>query len=162
MTSAALRIGINEKSRHAVAAVLTRTLAEELLLSATIRHCLGSVPVFHSLHRLCCDQSRELGRWLNELGSRIWAPVLRAGAAVAPRATRVVFPTRGGLGRGMVEQVRARHEELGVRLRADAEKCSRELGDLGAAQFLGRFAEFHEISSWVLGMALEAAEPARV
>src|SRR6187549_2758610 len=67
------KAGFGERARAAVASILNHALAEELLLSSTTRDFSGTVPNFHSLHRLFADQYRQLERWVDRLASCTWA-----------------------------------------------------------------------------------------
>jgi starvation-inducible DNA-binding protein len=161
--SPAPKTGITEKARAAVSAILTHALAEELLLSSTTRDFSGTVPAFHSLHKLFADQYRQLERWLDQLATRTWAlgstPGAKMGELVAARCVALSgrVPERT-----MVGELLSLHEELAVRLREDVRKCSQLLGDPGTADVLTRLVEFHETNAWILRMVLEGPEPARV
>lgn len=157
--------GFTKRARRAVASILSHALAEELLLSSTTRDFSGTVPSFHSLHRLFVDQYRQLERWVDQLASCTWALAPAAGAEgkMDELAAARCVALRGRLSaNAMVAELLTLHEELAARLRDDVRKCSLTLGESRAANVLSGLAEFHETTAWLLRMVLQGAEPARI
>jgi starvation-inducible DNA-binding protein len=160
-----MKVGFAERARAAVASILNHALAEELLLSSTTRDFSGTVPSFHSLHRLFVDQYRQLERWVDQLASRTWALAPAGGGEEKMdelAAARCVLLRERVPANTMVSELLALHEELAARLRDDVKKCSQTLGDPNTADVLARLVEFHETTAWMLRMVLQGAEPVRV
>ena len=157
--------GLNERARAGVASILRHALAEELLLTSTTRGFSGTVPNFHSLHRLFADQYRQLERWVDQLALRAWSLVPSAGAEGKMEelaAARCVELEERVPASTMVAELLALHEQLAERLRDDVRKCSQTLGDPVTAAVLQRLVEFHETTAWLLRMVGQGVEPARV
>lgn len=155
----------SNRARAAVASILNHALAEELLLSSTTRDFSGTVPNFHSLHRLLADQYRQLERWVDQLASRTWAlgPSASADNKMDELAAARCVTLRDRMPEDtMVAELLSLHEELADRLREDGRKCSHALGDPTTAGVLERLVEFHETTAWMLRMVLQGAAPARV
>lgn len=158
-------VGFTRRARATAAAMLNHALAEELLLSSLTRGFSGTVPHFHSLHRLFAEQYRQLERWVDQLALRIW----NLGSAAGPEgkmdelaaARCVTLPERVPAGT-MLRELLALHESIAERLRDDVEKCSRQLGDPGTADVLAGLVEFHENTAWLLRTVLQEPEPARL
>lgn len=150
-----------EKARPQVAAILIHALAEELVLSSTTRDFSGTVPNFHSLHKLFAGQYRQLGQWLDQLATRMWSVGGTPGAKMEALATArcMEMPERMPP-RTMLGELMALHEDLARRLRGDSETCAAELGDPGTADILSRLVEFHETTAWMLRTLLETPEVA--
>ena len=158
------KAGFSERARAAVISILNHALAEELLLSSTTRDFSGTVPRFHSLHRLFADQYRQLQRWVDQLASQTWSMVSSGQAETKMselRAARCVDLGERMPPTTMVAELLALHEQLAESLRDDVRKCSQTLGDPATAAVLQRLVEFHETTAWMLRMVGQGPEAAR-
>lgn len=159
------KAGFTGRARSGVAAILYHALAEELLLSSTTRDFSGTVPNFHSLHRLFLDQYRQLERWVDQLATRTWALGSSEGGdakLTELTAARCVNLPERVPASDMVGELLTLHEQLAARLREDVQKCSQQLGDRGTADVLAGLVEFHENTAWLLRMVLQGPAPTRV
>jgi DNA-binding ferritin-like protein len=146
---------VKEKLGSAWAALLQPILAEECSLLVRTQIYRGNVrgPNSPSLHQLFDDQRRQIDGWLAQL----LQSTREAGLSVCESIdglTRASLATESPpvdlSGPEMIQDLRARHEELSRRLRRDAAQWR----DPPTLQLLQRLADFHDTAAWILQVVL--------
>ena len=152
-------IGITDKNRKAVSAILSDLLADEVALYVATRGAHWNVvgPNFGALHSFFESQYEALDDILDDVAERIRALGFTAPASVAAYAkAKSIDDSAGDAGSAsaMIEKLLAAHEVIVRELRSDAEKAG-ECGDEGTADFLVGLMESHEKMAWMLRSHLE-------
>ena len=152
-------IGISDKNRKAVSAMLADLLADEVALYVATRGAHWNVvgPNFGALHSFFESQYEALDDILDDVAERIRALGFRAPASVAAYAKAKSIDDSAGdasSANAMIEKLLAAHEVIVRELRSDAEKAG-ECGDEGTADFLVGLMESHEKMAWMLRSHLE-------
>jgi starvation-inducible DNA-binding protein len=153
--AARISIGLSEKQRTAVVAILNTVLADEFVLYTKSRRFHWNVegPNFSELHELFQKQYERLEEVIDEVAERARA---LGGIAVGSleeyldRTRLDEEPGRGYDARGMIAALLADHETLIRSLREDLEICSTEYGDEGTTDFLTGLMQVHEKAAWML------------
>ena len=152
-------IGISDKDRKAVSALLADLLADEVALYVATRGAHWNVvgPNFGALHSFFESQYEALDDILDDVAERIRALGFAAPASVGAYAKAKSIDDSAGEASSatvMIEKLLAAHEVIVRELRSDAEKAS-EHGDEGTADFLVGLMESHEKMAWMLRSHLE-------
>ena len=152
-------IGISDKNRKAVSALLADLLADEVALYVATRGAHWNVvgPNFGALHSFFESQYEALDDILDDVAERIRALGFAAPASVGAYAKAKSIDDSAGEASSatvMIEKLLAAHEVIVRELRSDAEKAS-EHGDEGTADFLVGLMESHEKMAWMLRSHLE-------
>ncbi|GIK87620.1 MAG: DNA starvation/stationary phase protection protein [Betaproteobacteria bacterium] len=152
---AAPEIGIAEKQRQAVVAILNTVLADEFVLYTKTRRFHWNVqgPDFSELHDLFQKQYEQLGQIVDDVAERARSldGVAAGSLEEYVRLTRLdEQPTMGYDARGMIAALLADHETLIRNLRQDLRICSDQHGDEGTMDFLTALMQAHEKTAWML------------
>ena len=152
-------IGISDKNRKAVSAMLADLLADEVALYVATRGAHWNVvgPNFGALHGFFESQYEALDDILDDVAERMRALGFTAPASVGAYAkAKSIDDSAGDAGSAtlMIEKLLAAHEVIVRELRTDADKAS-EYGDEGTADFLVGLMESHEKMAWMLRSHLE-------
>jgi starvation-inducible DNA-binding protein len=155
MPIAPAEIGMSEKQRQAVVAILNTVLADEFVLYTKSRRFHWNVqgPDFSELHDLFQKQYEQLGQIVDDVAERARALDGFAAGSLEEylRLTRLnEEPTRSYDARGMIAALLADHETLIRSLRQDLRTCSDQHGDEGTMDFLTGLMQTHEKTAWML------------
>jgi starvation-inducible DNA-binding protein len=155
MSIATAEIGIAEKQRQAVVAILNTVLADEFVLYTKSRRFHWNVqgPNFSELHDLFQKQYEQLSQIVDDVAERARALDGVAAGSLEEylRLTRLnEEPTRSYDARGMIAALLADHETLIRSLRRDLRTCSDQHGDEGTMDFLTGLMQAHEKTAWML------------
>lgn len=152
-------IGIPDKNREKVAALLAPLLADEYVLQAKTRNAHWNVvgPDFHAMHLFFEEQYTKLAQVIDDIAERI-----RALGAVAPgslgaflKLTRLKeLDSSLRHSPHFVKTLLADHETLIRAMREAAEDCQK-LDDEGTNDFLIGLVQEHEKTAWMLRATLE-------
>jgi starvation-inducible DNA-binding protein len=148
-------VGLGEKSREAVVAVLNTVLADEFVLYTKTRRFHWNVqgPDFSALHALFQQQYEQLGRIVDDVAERARALDGFAAGSLEEylRLARLGEGPAGNYdARGMIAALLADHEALVRSLREDLRACSDRHGDEGTTDFLTGLMQAHEKTAWML------------
>ncbi len=156
-------IGVLEKDRLAVSALLNKLLADEFLLYAKTRNFHWNVTGMHfaSLHALFEKQYEEVNEIVDQLAERV-----RALGHVSMGSLREFLdhsrlrelPGAMLPAERMVLALLEDHESLVRALRQDLEICAQR-HDAGTSDLLTGLMERHEKAAWMLRSHLGAALP---
>jgi starvation-inducible DNA-binding protein len=152
-------LGITDKNRTAVVAILNPILADEYLLYTKTRNYHWNVvgPQFNDLHKFFESQYEALNEVIDEVAERTRTLGGRALGTLAEFVQHARFKERPGErpeARGMIADLLADHEALVRQLRDDVEAVTK-LGDTGTTDFLTGLLEKHEKMAWMLRAFLE-------
>lgn len=152
-------IGITDKNRKAVSAMLAGVLADEVALYVATRGAHWNVvgPNFGALHGFFESQYEALDEMLDDVAERMRALGFTAPASVGAYArAKSIDDSAGDAGSAtsMIEKLLVAHEVIVRELRAAATIAS-EYGDEGTADFLIGLLESHEKMAWMLRSHLE-------
>jgi starvation-inducible DNA-binding protein len=151
--------GMGDKDRAALAAMLSRLLADEVLLYTKTRNYHWNVrgPHFNDLHKLFDAQYAELNGTVDEVAERIRALGFTAPGTLAEFARLARLAEKPGDSPdapGMLKNLLHDHEALCRSLRKDVEAAEGH-GDPATADFLTGLLEQHEKTAWMLRASLE-------
>ncbi|MDR1789936.1 MAG: DNA starvation/stationary phase protection protein [Opitutaceae bacterium] len=153
-----LNIGLPEKAREAVAAVLARLLADEHVLYIKTRgfHWNITGRAFGTLHKLFEEQYDALAESIDEIAERIRQLGMPApGSMKALLKLAALKENEAALGEWeMVAALRDDHEAVIRSLRAGIAVAAKN-GDDGNNDFLVGLLEQHEKAAWFLRAHLE-------
>jgi starvation-inducible DNA-binding protein len=156
----AVNIGLGQRQRQAVAAILSPLLADEYLLYTKTRNYHWNVvgPQFNDLHKFFEAQYEALDEIIDEVAERGRALGGRAVGTLAEflELARLKEHTgRPPAAREMIRDLLGSHEALIQTLRKDIETVDGH-GDAGTNDFLTGLMEQHEKMAWMLRSFLEA------
>jgi starvation-inducible DNA-binding protein len=148
-------IGIAERQRQAVVAILNTVLADEFVLYVKSRRFHWNVegPNFSELHELFQRHYEQLGQVVDDVAERARAlDGIAAGSFEEYlKLTRLKEePATLYDARGMIAVLLADHEALIRNLRQDLVICSEQYGDEGTMDFLTGLMQAHEKMAWML------------
>lgn len=153
-------IGIEEKNRREVVAILNRLLADEYVLYTKTRNFHWNVtgPNFHDLHLFFQNQYDALDEIVDDVAERarsLGGTSLGSMREFVEHARLQEVP--GGLrpSREMVAELARDHESVIRQLRGDLEACDEKYGDVGTNDFLTGLMEKHEKMAWMLRATCE-------
>jgi len=152
-------IGIADKSRDGVVAVLNALLADEYVLYTKTRNYHWNVvgPQFNDLHKFFEAQYSEVDDIVDEVAERARALGGNSAGTLTEflKLTRLKEPSGQPAASKMLANLLADHEALIRQLRADAEIVGGKYGDSGTNDFLIGLMERHEKMAWMLRAFLE-------
>jgi starvation-inducible DNA-binding protein len=153
-------IGLDEKHRDGLVAMLNTLLADEVTLYQKTRNFHWNVygPHFHSLHIFLEKQYEELdemgdevAEWTRKYGGRAQATLQEI-----TRATRLPeHPGKYPPAMEMIAELLADHQRIIVELRKDVERADEEFDAQDAVDFFTGTMEAHEKMAWMLRAHLE-------
>ncbi len=152
-------IGISDKNRKIVCALLADLLADEVALYIATRGAHWNVvgPNFGALHGFFERQYEALDDILDDVAERMRSLGARAPATVGAYAkTKSIDDTAGeaGAAAAMIEKLLAAHESI-IRAIRKATDVADDAGDSGTEDFLVGLMEQHEKMAWMLRSHLE-------
>lgn len=152
-------IGINEQDREAIAAGLSRLLADSytLYLKTHNYHWNVTGPLFNTLHLMFETQYTELATAVDEIAERIRALGLPAPGSYADFAglTAVEDAVGGERAEEMIRQLLIGPETV-VRTARAAFPAADEAHDEPTADLLTQRMQVHEKNAWMLRSLLES------
>ena len=148
-------IGINEKNTAAVAADLSKILADEFILYAKTRNAHWNVEDanFHSIHKFFEDQYELLDELMDDVAERIrsighFAP---ATLKVYLQLTHLTELSRAeNSSKGYFSELLTDHERIVMNLRSKINLFANDYHDLGSSDFITGLMETHEKMAWML------------
>lgn len=154
-----ISIGLTDRDRNAVVAVLNALLADEFVLYAKTRNFHWNVLGlhFHDLHKFFQTQYEQIDDFVDDIAERVrtlGGTPLGSLAEFLKHARLKEASGRLPDARGMVAALLADHEAVVRSLREGVKACERH-GDAGTADFLTGLMEEHEKTAWMLRAAAE-------
>ncbi len=161
--TATLNLGIDPEKLPGMLNILSKLLADEMVLYAKLRNYHWNVtgPHFHSLHEMFEDQYTQIAEVVDEVAERIRQYGANAPGTLAEfiQLTRLSeHPGTYPNAKTMVGNAVADHESLIRFLRADIEEIDDEADDVGAEDLLTGLLQQHQKMAWMLRTYLEAGE----
>lgn len=151
-----INIGIDDKSRKAIVAILNATLADEIVLYFKTRNFHWNVEgaSFSEHHQFFESQYEALDDMMDEVAER--ARMLDGAAAGSmaefvklARIKETVGKPRDG--KAMIAELLSDHEAVIRQLRKDIDKIDDDLdADIGTEDFLTGLVQQHEKMAWML------------
>jgi starvation-inducible DNA-binding protein len=156
----ALNIGLSDRQRDAVVAILNTLLADEYLLYTKTRNYHWNVvgQRFNDLHKFFEAQYGELNDIVDEVAERARALGGHAMGTLTEFLKQTRLKEEAGVypdDRGMIADLLADHEAIIRHLRVDLEACADKYQDMGTTDFLTGLMERHEKMAWMLRAFLE-------
>lgn len=153
-------IGISEKNKDAVVAILNDLLSDEYLLYTKTRNYHWNVTGtdFAELHKFFESQYEALDGIVDEVAERarsLGGRSLGTLTEFVKQARLKEYPKTYPDSKKMLKDLLGDHEELINLLRADQAACSEKYGDAGTCDFLTGLMEQHEKMAWMLRSFLE-------
>ncbi len=153
-------IGIADKDRKAVAAILNRTLSDEYVLYTKTRNFHWNVTGtdFSELHKFFEAQYEELDGIIDEVAERVRSlgeKSLGTLVEFLKHATLKETPGTYSAANKMIGALLADHEAIVQNLRKDLVACAESHEDVGTSDFLTGIMEQHEKMAWMLRAYLE-------
>ena len=152
-------IGISDKNRKAVSALLANLLADEVALYVATRGAHWNVvgPNFGALHGFFESQYEALDEILDDVAERMRSLGNKAPATLSAYANAKSIDDTAGEANSaavMIEKLLAAHESIIRSLRKSSEIAD-DAGDAGTEDFLVSLMEEHEKMAWMLRSHLE-------
>lgn len=153
-----VNIGVPDKARKEIAAILVKLLADEYILYTKSRNAHWNVTGadFHAMHGFFEEQYDQIDESIDEIAERIRALGHDAPGSLAEfikLARLKEIPGASHKSGKFAEALLADHETIIRQLRDDAPKCAK-LGDDGTNDFLVGLMEAHEKMAWMLRATL--------
>lgn len=154
-----IQIGLSDKDRNGIVAILNITLADEFLLYAKTRNYHWNVvgPNFGELHKFFEAQYVQLDVIMDSVAER--ARVFRGNAigTLAKFAKTSRLKEKPGVypdAKTMISDLLNDHESLIRNLRDDLDMVDEKYNDAGTSDFLTGIMEEHEKMAWMLRATL--------
>ena len=153
-----VNIGINEQDRAAIAAGLSRLLADSytLYLKTHNYHWNVTGPQFNTLHQMFEGQYTELAAAVDEIAERIRALGVRAPGSYSAysQLTRIEEGNGEESADEMIRQLAIGQETI-VRTARDAFPAADKASDEPTADLLTQRMQIHEKNAWMLRSMLD-------
>jgi starvation-inducible DNA-binding protein len=153
-----INIGLDEKEREAIAAGLSRLLADTytLYLKTHNFHWNVTGPMFQTLHTMFMTQYTELWQSVDEIAERIRALGFPAPGSYSAFSKLTSVPEADGVPAAgeMIRQLVAGHETV-VRTARELFPLVDEAHDEPSADLLTQRMQVHEKTAWMLRSLLE-------
>lgn len=154
-------IGIEEKNRSAVAALLNNVLADEYVIYTKARNFHWNVvgSDFQELHKFFEAQYEELNDIVDEVAERARSiggnslGTLKEFLSITRLKER---PKEYADSKTMLKQLLGDHESLIQSLRKDLDTAANKYKDMGTSDFLTGLMEQHEKMAWMARSFLES------
>ena len=148
-------IGILEKDRKAVAAILNTLLSDEYVLYTKTRKYHWNVIgiQFNDLHKFFEAQYGALNTIVDDVAERARSLGEISFGTLAEFLKQTRLKENSGKNpppKGMIADLLSDHESIIRHLRADLESCFNSHHDAGTADFLTGLMETHEKMAWML------------
>lgn len=155
-----MNIGISDKNRKAVAALLNRVLSDEYILYTKTRNYHWNVTGedFIEYHKFFESQYEELDEIIDEVAERARSlGGISFGSLKEFLGTARLKESQGRppAARKMIANLLADHESLIQTLRGDLRACDEQYGDMGTSDFFTGLMEQHEKMAWMLRASLQ-------
>jgi len=148
-------IGISPKNLQAVAAELTKLLADEFVLYTKTRNAHWNVEGsdFHSMHVFFEQQYNQLDDYMDSVAERIrqlghYAPATLQSFLSLTHLTEKLGEKNDSL--GFIKELLMDHENIIIFLRENINKFANDYGDAGTSDFITGLMEKHEQTAWML------------
>lgn len=154
------QIGISQKNLSATGGVLSKILADAVLVYTKTRkfHWNVSGPSFMELHKLFESQYKQLEEAIDEIAERINKLGIAAPGTMAEfikLSSLKEVPGKIPSQKEMIKELLLDHEQIIVGLRKAVEDCDEKYKDAGTADFLTGMMEDHETIAWTLRRYLD-------
>jgi starvation-inducible DNA-binding protein len=148
-------IGISESNRSAVAAELSKLLADEFLVYTKTRNAHWNVegPDFHSMHIFFESQYEDLEEVVDSVAERIRTLGHYAPATLAEYLQLTHLTEKSGRkndSAGFLKDLLADHESIIIFLRENIGPFASKYEDAGTSDFITGLMEKHEKLAWML------------
>lgn len=155
-----ISIGLSDKNRAGVVALLNRVLSDEFVLYTKTRNYHWNVTGtnFNELHKFFESQYEALEGIIDEVAERAKALGGNASGTLKEflHETRLKeFPGETPSAEKRIANLLEDHESLIRGLREDLVACDEKYGDIGTNDFLTGLMERHEKMAWMLRAFLE-------
>jgi len=148
-------IGISQQNLQAVAAELSKLLADEFVLYTKTRNAHWNVegPDFHSMHIFFEQQYEALDETMDSVAERIrqlghFAPATLKSFLSLTHLTEVSREKNDS--QGFLKELVVDHENIIIYIRENINRFANEYGDLGTSDFVTGLMEEHEKMAWML------------
>jgi len=148
-------IGISQQHLQAVAAALSKLLADEFVLYTKTRNAHWNVegPDFHSMHIFFEQQYEALDETMDSVAERIrqlghFAPATLKSFLSLTHLTEVSREKNDS--HGFLKELVVDHENIIIYIRENINRFANEYGDLGTSDFVTGLMEEHEKMAWML------------
>ena len=153
-------IGLTDKNRTAIIALLQPLLADEVVLYFKTRKAHWNVtgPHFHHLHKFFEEQYGAVEDNVDEIAERIRCLGGYPAATLAEYVKLARLKESPGKlpdAQGYLADLTQDHETLVRQLRKDLAVSAEKYGDAGTSDFLTGLMEAHEKSAWMLRTSLK-------
>ena len=159
-TVTSIEIGLTDRQRAGVAAILDRTLSDLYVLYTKTRNYHWNVVGMHfrDLHKLLEEQYEELETAIDlvaERSRKLGAPALGTLKEFLDHASLKEQPGDYPDAYTMISNLCADHEAVIRWLRESADECEEKHHDMGTNDFLIGLLQEHEKMAWMLRSYLE-------
>ena len=148
-------IGISKPHLQAVAAELSKLLADEFVLYTKTRNAHWNVegPDFHSMHTFFESQYEALDETMDSVAERIrqlghFAPATLKSFLSLTHLTEKLGEKNDS--QGFIKELLIDHENIIIFCRENINRFAGEYGDLGTSDFVTGLMEEHEKMAWML------------
>ncbi len=148
-------IGISPANLQAVAAELSKLLADEFLLYTKTRNAHWNVegPDFHSMHIFFEQQYEQLDEIMDGVAERIrqlghYAPATLKSFLNLTHLTEQLGERNDS--QGFIKELLTDHENIIIFLRENINRFAGEYGDAGTSDYITGLMEDHEKMAWFL------------
>ncbi len=148
-------IGISKENLQAVAADLSKLLADEFVLYTKTRNAHWNVegPDFHSMHIFFEQQYNALDETMDSVAERIrqlghYAPATLQSFLSLTHLTEKLGGKNDS--QGFLKELLVDHENIIIFCRESINKFANQYGDLGTSDFVTGLMEEHEKMAWML------------
>ena len=148
-------IGISQQNLQAVAAELSKLLADEFVLYTKTRNAHWNVegPDFHSMHIFFEQQYNALDETMDSVAERIrqlghFAPATLQSFLSLTHLTEKLGEENDS--QGFLKELLVDHENIIIYCRENINRFANEYGDLGTSDFITGLMEEHEKMAWML------------
>jgi starvation-inducible DNA-binding protein len=148
-------IGISDKNRKAVAAQLSRLLADEFILYTKTRNAHWNIEGkdFHSVHLFFEEQYEQLDEVMDSVAERIRQLGHYAPATLKEFLNLTQLSEKLGEkndSQGFIKELLADHEGIIIFIRENINPFTNEFKDAGTSDFITGLMEDHEKMAWML------------
>jgi len=148
-------IGISQQNLQAVAAELSKLLADEFVLYTKTRNAHWNVegPDFHTMHIFFEQQYEALDETMDSVAERIrqlghFAPATLQSFLSLTHLTEKLGEKNDS--QGFLKELLVDHENIIIFCRENINRFANEYGDLGTSDFITGLMEEHEKMAWML------------
>lgn len=149
------QIGISEKHLDRIVELLSKDLANEMLMYMKTRKAHWNVTgeSFMELHKLFENQYKQLEESIDEIAERIGklgAKTIGTFQEYSKLTAIKEAPGKYLSSKDILKDLLNDHETIIIQLRKDVDDCSDKYNDAGTADFITGLMEQHETIAWVL------------